>query len=153
MRPATDVRIEEFKSYWTSIGMEIMSDATGDPDKRDGSFVISGTLKNVSSTSVRAKNIHVERDGRAVLIDWETATPYGLPLLDLFYFITRQAYLACPPWRKKIDQVRRFYSEPSDANEVARLAAQHYCTALDLPISLIAPMQRLHFLYRARIKA
>jgi hypothetical protein len=100
-----------------------------------------------------AKNIQVERDGRAVLIDWETATPHGLPLLDLFYFISRQAYLAGPRWRKKIDRVRRFYAEPSDANQVARLAAQHYCTALDLPTSLIVPMQRLHFLYKARIKA
>jgi len=100
-----------------------------------------------------AKNIQVERDGRAVLIDWETATPHGLPLIDLFYFITRQAYLAGPPWRKKIDRVRRFYAVSSDAGEVARRALHHYCAALELPTSLIAPMQRIHFLYKARIKA
>lgn len=100
-----------------------------------------------------AKNIHVERDGRTVLIDWETATPHGLPLIDLFYFITRQAHLAGPPWRKKMDRVRRFYADPSDASEVARLALHHYCKALELPTSLVAPLQRLHFLYKARIKA
>jgi len=143
--------LDPFRSFWLSAGgaareidplLSSVLDALG---RRPRFVAMHGDFI--------AKNIHLERDGRAVLIDWETATAHGLPLVDLFYFITRQAYLAGPPWRKKIDRVRRFYAEPSDANEVARLAAQHYCAALDLPTSLIAPMQRLHFLYKARIKA
>lgn len=146
-----ELALDPLRSFWLSAGgapseIEPLLSSVLDALGRRPRFV-------VMHGDFIAKNIHVERDGRAVVIDWETATAHGLPLVDLFYFITRQAYLAGPPWRKKIDRVRRFYSEPSDANEVARLAAQHYCTALDLPTSLIAPMQRLHFLYKARIKA
>ena len=68
-RPATDIRIEETKSYWTSIGVDIMADATGDPDKRDGLFVISGTLRNVSSKPVRAVQLEftlIAMDGGVV---------------------------------------------------------------------------------------
>jgi hypothetical protein len=68
-RPTTDVRIEETKSYWTSIGVDIMTDATGDPDKRNGLFVISGTLKNVSSEPIRA-----------VLLEFTLVAPDGVVL-------------------------------------------------------------------------
>ena len=100
-----------------------------------------------------AKNIHVDRDGRTVLIDWETATTHGLPLVDLYYFMSRWAYLSGPPWRDKVDRVRRFYSRESAARELAQRSLTAYCAALDLPAALIAPMQHLHFLYQARIKA
>ena len=69
IRPATDVHIEETKSYWTSVGVDIMADATGDPDKRNGLFVISGTLKNVSSTPLRVVMLEftlVGKDGAVV---------------------------------------------------------------------------------------
>lgn len=69
VRSATDVRVEETKSYWTSIGVDIMTDATGDPDKRNGLFVISGTLKNVSSEPVHAVILEftlVAKDGSVV---------------------------------------------------------------------------------------
>ena len=100
-----------------------------------------------------AKNIHVDREGRTVLIDWETATTQGLPLVDLCYFVTRWAYLSGPPWRDKIDRVRRFYARESPQRELARRSIASYCALLDLPATLIAPMQHLHFLYKARIKA
>ena len=69
LRPTADAHIEETKSYWTSIGMDIMADATGDPDKRNGLFVISGTLKNVSSEPIRAVLLEftlVAKDGSVV---------------------------------------------------------------------------------------
>lgn len=69
VRPTTDIRIEETKSYWTSIGVDIMTDATGDPNKRNGLFVISGTLKNVSSEPIRA-----------VMLEFTLATPDGAVL-------------------------------------------------------------------------
>ncbi len=100
-----------------------------------------------------AKNMHVDRSGRAVLIDWETATAQGLPLVDLHYFITRWAYVSGAPWREKADRVRRFYTRDTGARELARRKLAADCAALDLPGALVAPMQHLHFLYKARIKA
>ena len=100
-----------------------------------------------------AKNIHVDRDGRAMVIDWETATPHGLPLIDLLYFITRWAYLHGPPWRAKLDRVRRAYAPTSAIADVATRYVSKYCAALELPAAVVAPLHRLHFLYKARIKA
>jgi len=68
-RSLADVHIEEMKSYWTSIGVDIMADATGDPAKRNGLFVISGILKNVSSEPIRAVLLEftlVAKDGSVV---------------------------------------------------------------------------------------
>jgi hypothetical protein len=84
-RPTTDVRIEETKSYWTSVGIDIMADATGDPDKPNGLFVISGTLKNVSSEPVRAVQLEftlVAPDG-AVLYRRESFNRAAEALLDV----------------------------------------------------------------------
>lgn len=68
-RPTTDAHIEEMKSYWTSIGVDLMVDPTGEPDKRYGLFVISGTLKNVSSEPIRVVILDftlITKDGSVV---------------------------------------------------------------------------------------
>jgi len=84
-RSTTDVRIKETKSYWTSIGVDIMTDATGDPDERNGLFVISGTLQNVSSEPIRAVMLEftlVAPDG-AVLYRRESFNRAAEALLDV----------------------------------------------------------------------
>ncbi len=84
-RPTTDVRMEETKSYWTSIGVDIMTDATGDPDKCNGLFVISGTLKNISSEPIRAVLLEftlVASDG-AVVYRRESFNRAAEALLDV----------------------------------------------------------------------
>ena len=51
------------------VGIDVMTDATGDPDKRNGLFVISGTLKNVSSKPIRAVMLEftlIAKDGSVV---------------------------------------------------------------------------------------
>ena len=84
-RPPSDVRIEETKSYWTAIGIDLMADATGEPDRRDGLFVVSGMLRNVSSAPVRAVQLEftlVAPDG-AVLYRRESFNRGAEALLDV----------------------------------------------------------------------
>jgi aminoglycoside phosphotransferase (APT) family kinase protein len=100
-----------------------------------------------------AKNLLVDGRGGCVAVDWETVEPAGLPLIDLFYFITRYAYVGGLGRGRKLDAVRAFYAKPSHAAEHARAALDAYCSALDLPAALLAPVYRLHFLYKARLKA
>ena len=85
VRPTSDVKVEETKTYWTSVGMDIMADATGDPDKRNGLYVISGTLKNVSNTPVRAVMLEFSLLGRdgAVLHRRESYNRAAEALLDV----------------------------------------------------------------------
>ena len=144
--------LEPLRRFWIGAGGR-----AADVDSALGAVMDAMSLRPhfiVTHGDFIAKNILVDPDGQAVLIDWETASEHGLPLLDLFYFITRAAYLAGPPWREKMDRVRRFYAtEDGAVRDVARRAIVKYCSALGYPSALALPMYRLHFLYKARIKA
>ena len=37
-------------------------------------------------------NIHIENDGSIGVVDWVDARPYGLPLLDLVYFLANTTF-------------------------------------------------------------
>jgi aminoglycoside phosphotransferase (APT) family kinase protein len=100
-----------------------------------------------------AKNLLVDGLGGCVVVDWETVEPQGLPLVDLFYFITRYAYVGGLGRGRKTDAVRAFYNRPNRAAAHARAALEAHCGALGLPLALLAPVYRLHFLYKARLKA
>jgi hypothetical protein len=53
-----------------------------------------------------------------------------------------------------MDRVRRFYTRRAGARaSLAGHALEQYCRALELPVALLRPLYRLHFLYKARIKA
>jgi hypothetical protein len=100
------------------------------------------------------KNLLVDARGGCTVVDWETGEPRGIPLLDLVYFITRCAYLGTiAPGRRKAAGVRAFYGSDGAYARTARAALERYCRALDLPVALIAPVFRLHFLYKAMLKA
>jgi hypothetical protein len=135
-------------------------DAGGDPDAiaplfaslraalgaRSHTFVVHGDFI--------PKNLLVGAAGECVVVDWETAETRGLPLLDLIYFITRCAYLgSIAPARRKAAAVRAFYASRGAHALVARDALHRYCGALGLTPALIEPTFRLHFLYKAMLKA
>jgi hypothetical protein len=100
------------------------------------------------------KNLLVGPAEECVVVDWETAEPRGLPLLDLLYFITRCAYLgAIVPGRRKAAAVRAFYASRGAHARAAHDVVRRYCTALGLAPALVDPVFRLHFLYKAMLKA
>ena len=99
-------------------------------------------------------NLIMQPDDSCGLIDWETANLNGLPLIDLFYFITRYVYVGgLVPWQKKAKAIKTFYASSAAGIGYAKQAVEKYCQELGYDTGIIAPLFRLHFVYRAYLKS
>jgi aminoglycoside phosphotransferase (APT) family kinase protein len=98
-------------------------------------------------------NLVVDADRSCCALDWETARPGGLPLIDLFYFMSRYAYLGGLSLRpKKAARVKAFYCSGGVAARAGRLAIGQYCERSGLSRDAVQPLFQLHFLYKGRLK-
>lgn len=99
------------------------------------------------------KNLILRPDGYCTVIDWETARINGLPLIDLFYFLSRYAYLSGSSRREsQARRIKAFYESSRSDAKWARLAVEQYCLQMKYDPGIINPLFRLHFLYKAWIK-
>lgn len=99
------------------------------------------------------KNLILRPDGYCTIIDWETARMNGLPLIDLFYFLSRYAYLSgSSRHERKAQRIKSFYGSSRSGAKIALQAVKQYCLQLKYNQGIIKPLFLLHFLYKACLK-
>lgn len=99
------------------------------------------------------KNIILGPDGSYAVIDWETAQMNGLPLIDLFYFLSRYAYLSGSSRHKnRVQRIKAFYKSSGSKARLAIHAVEYYCLQMKYDPGIIKPLFLLHFLYKAWLK-
>ena len=84
-------------------------------------------------------NVLVRRDGRAGVIDWELAEPHGLPVQDLFFFLTYAAFAAGKA-RRDGRHVPAFHAAFFGQNAWARRYVLAYARRLQLPLEALTPL-------------
>jgi hypothetical protein len=90
---------------------------------------------------------------RCVLIDWETATRDGLPLVDLFYFASRYAWLGAFRHRgARKARVAEFWAKDTAARRSVFDSASEMSRRIRLPETAIPHLFRFHFLHKAWLK-
>jgi hypothetical protein len=97
-------------------------------------------------------NVHLDRQGNMIVLDWESACPTGLPLLDLVYFLTYLGFFRDGAMRSgSFEASYRRLLNPSTltgrvfAERIARYAAQ-----LDLPRDAIPILRMFTWLLHTR---
>lgn len=97
-------------------------------------------------------NVLVDSEGELVVLDWESAEPQGLPLLDLIYFLTYLAFFldgAMASGRTR--QAYRASLDPSSfTGQVRAECLARYCHQLGLDPATARPLALLTWLLHAR---
>lgn len=90
-------------------------------------------------------------DGDLVLLDWESAEPAGLPMLDLHYFQTFAA-LALEGRIAAADEAtyRRTWNPASGVGRRVAACERRYLTGLGLPAACAHPLRLLTWMVHAR---
>jgi hypothetical protein len=143
--------LQPLKEYYVKAGGKIL----------DLEPLIEKLLKNskgcvetvVTHGDFSPKNLIMRPDGYCTVIDWETARMKGLPLIDLFYFLSRYAYLSGSSRREmKAQRIKAFYESSRSGAKIALQAVKQYCLQMKYNEGIIKPLFLLHFLYKAWLK-
>ncbi len=97
-------------------------------------------------------NVLVGSDGELAVLDWESAEPFGLPLLDLLYFLTYLAFtldgaFACGGFRLSY---RRSLDPSSFTGRVRQACLERYADLLGLELAGLTPLRLLVWLIHSR---
>lgn len=131
--------------------------ATGDDDLVDATQAIVATLPAAQLPLVFAHgdlshpNILIQQGGRLGVLDWEVAEPRGLPLCDLFFFLTYAAF-ALKRTRSKGDHLDTFKAAFWGPAAWAPVYVRQFVQAVDLADELLTPLFVLTWVrYLARL--
>jgi hypothetical protein len=97
-------------------------------------------------------NVFVDRVGDIAAVDWESAEPEGLPLLDLVYFLT---YLSFSIDQAKktgrfLESYRAFCDPSSFSGRIAKECMDRYSIDVGLDKTLFRPLRMLTWLLHSR---
>jgi len=99
-----------------------------------------------------ATNIFLEPQGDLKIIDWETGSSNGLPLCDLFYFMTKYIHnlkiLPKNRWRR----VETAYFGKTRISGLIEETVLDYCTSMKIPVHAARLILPFHFLLKAKTK-
>lgn len=97
-------------------------------------------------------NVLLAPNGEIVLLDWESSEPYGLPILDLVYFVANAAFVVDGTLRS--GRERTTYARLLDAGErgTGSLATPvaRYCDAVGLDAAVVPTLRALTWMVHAR---
>jgi hypothetical protein len=90
-------------------------------------------------------NLLVGNDGRLLVLDWESAEPNGLPLLDLVYFLTYASFFLDDALRsgRVVDSYARSLDPVTSTGRVVAACERRYVERLGLDPALISPLRAL----------
>ncbi len=97
-------------------------------------------------------NIVLTERGTPALLDWESAEPAGLPMLDLVYFLTNAAFVlegALESGRTR-ESYRGLLSASTGTGRVAEKCLADYCQALGLDPAQLPALRLLTWIVHAR---
>jgi hypothetical protein len=97
-------------------------------------------------------NIVVTASGAPGLLDWESAEPDGLPVLDLVYFLTTSAFVldgALDNGTTRESYVRLLDSGTATGRVAAECLAS-YCRELGLDPAVLSPLRLLTWIVHSR---
>ena len=96
-------------------------------------------------------NILRGADGALVVMDWESAEPRGLPLLDLVYYLTFSSLAVHDALDHGTERAYRASRDPSTAlGRIAGECEHRYLTALGLDSRCLHPLRLLAWIVHAR---
>lgn len=93
-------------------------------------------------------------DGRLAFVDWESAEPRGLPVMDLVYFLVNAAFLAEGTLGSggEIETYRRLVTPGSDLHETFAEVTAAYAARLGLDASVLRPLRLLAWMLHATVE-
>jgi hypothetical protein len=95
-------------------------------------------------------NILVAADGGWQVTDWESSVPVGLPLTDLWYFLTWAALaVEGVNERRMAEAYPRLTDARTASGAVSAAAVEHYATRVGLDHAVIAPLRALTWMIHA----
>ena len=97
-------------------------------------------------------NVLLTPEGAPALLDWESAEPSGLPVLDLVYFLANSAFVlsgALESGRTR-EAYRALLGSTSPEGEVAFACMEEYRDRLGIAEAAIAPLRLLCWLVHSR---
>jgi aminoglycoside phosphotransferase (APT) family kinase protein len=97
-------------------------------------------------------NVLVQPDGHVALLDWESAEPEGLPVLDLIYFLAYATFFveATMHTGRERSSYGRMLDAATPVGRVYRECVRHYCAATAVPEGAIASLRLLCWLTHLR---
>jgi hypothetical protein len=97
-------------------------------------------------------NVLMRPSGDLAVLDWESAEPEGLPLLDLVYFLTYLAFFQCGAMKSgRFRGAYRASLDPSTPiGRVVSTCLRRYVEAIDLDPAAVQPLRMLTWLVHAR---
>jgi hypothetical protein len=98
-------------------------------------------------------NLMVTSEGKLAFLDWESAAPDGLPVLDLVYFLANAAFLVegvLGSGRERETYARLLGGSPTGA--VVAEALSRYRERAGLPQSVIGPLRGLAWMMHACVE-
>jgi aminoglycoside phosphotransferase (APT) family kinase protein len=90
-------------------------------------------------------NLLLGDDGRLLVLDWESAEPNGLPLLDLVYFLTYASFFLDDALHsgRVVDSYARSLDPITATGRVVAACERRYVERLGLDPALISPLRAL----------
>ena len=137
--------------------LQSLSLATGDGDLVEATQRVVAPLRTIPSSLVFTHgdlshpNILIRQGGRLGVLDWENAEPRGLPMGDLFFFLT-YATFALSRTRSKGDHLDAFEAAFWGPEAWALAYVRQFARAIDLEGELLTPLFVLTWVrYLARL--
>ncbi|HBY96445.1 MAG TPA: hypothetical protein DEP84_21295 [Chloroflexi bacterium] len=90
-------------------------------------------------SDLSAPNLMLLRHGGPGAVDWELATPRGLPTYDLFFFLSYVAFALHTP-RSTAEYVSAFHAAFFGQSAWARPYVRAYAERLQLPVQVLTPL-------------
>jgi len=97
-------------------------------------------------------NVLINRKGDLMVLDWESAEPKGLPLLDLVYFLTYLTIFRDGTLQsgRFCDSYRRLLDFQSATGAVVHACLSFYADRLELPASVLPTLRMFTWLLHCR---
>jgi hypothetical protein len=97
-------------------------------------------------------NILIAKDGGLVLLDWESAEPRGLPVLDLIYFLTYLSFFldGAMDSQRFRESYRAALDPTTFTGRVVAECQRHYLTRVGLGPQVLRPLRLLTWLIHSQ---
>ncbi len=99
-----------------------------------------------------ATNIFLEPQGDLKIIDWETGSSNGLPLCDLFYFMTKYIHNLNILPKNRGRRGETAYFGKTRISGLSEETVLDYCTSMKIPVHAARLILPFHFLLKAKTK-
>jgi hypothetical protein len=97
-------------------------------------------------------NVLLGNAGELVILDWESAEPCGLPLLDLIYFLTYLMFFldGAMESQRFTESYRALLDPTTLTGRIVAECQQRYLTCVGLDASVVRPLRLLTWLIHSR---